>query len=96
MAVPKADNKNIRFRPFFYSPHHFLFLMSPIFIGKFIEEELRSQDRSVVWFANKLSCNRTNVYKIFHRASIDTELLLRISNVLKRNFFDVYTDRLSV
>ena len=65
--------------------------MSQIFIGKLIEEELRSQDRSVVWFANKLSCNRTNVYKIFHRASIDTELLLRISNVLKRNFFDVYT-----
>ncbi len=64
--------------------------MSQIFIGKLIEEELRSQDRSVVWFANKLSCNRTN------RASIDTELLLRISNVLKRNFFDVYTDRLSV
>ena len=63
--------------------------MSQIFIGKLIEEELRSQDRSVVWFANKLRCNRTNVYKIFHRASIDTELLLRISNVLKRNFFDV-------
>ena len=26
--------------------------MSQIFIGKLIEEELRSQDRSVVWFAN--------------------------------------------
>ncbi|MCC8071243.1 MAG: XRE family transcriptional regulator [Bacteroidales bacterium] len=70
--------------------------MSQICIGKLIEEELRSQDRSVVWLATKLQCNRTNVYKIFHRDSIDSELLLKISNVLKRNFFDIYTDRLDI
>lgn len=70
--------------------------MSKIFIGKLIEEELRSQDRSVVWLAGQLSCNRTNIYKIFHRASIDTELLLKISNILKRNFFDNYTERLDI
>lgn len=68
--------------------------MSQIFIGKLIEEELRSQDRSVVWLAAKLDCNRTNIYKIFHRPSIDAELLLRISNALGRNFFTLYTDRL--
>lgn len=70
--------------------------MNQIFIGKLIEEELRHQDRSVVWLADKLNCNRTNVYKIFRRPSIDTELLLRISNILKRNFFDSYTDRLDL
>lgn len=70
--------------------------MNQIFIGKLIEEELRNQDRSVVWLADKLNCNRTNVYKIFRRPSIDTELLLRISNILKRNFFDNYTDRLDL
>ena len=42
--------------------------MSQIFIGKLIEEELRSQDRSVVWFANKLSCNRTK-YAVTARMS---------------------------
>lgn len=68
--------------------------MKQVFIGKFIEEELRRQERSVVWFARKLECNRTNVYKIFHRASIDTELLLKISNVLNHNFFQHYTTRL--
>lgn len=68
--------------------------MSQIFIGKLIEEELRSQDCSVVWLAGKLDCNRTNIYKIFHRSSIDAELLLRISNALGRNFFTLYTDRL--
>jgi hypothetical protein len=68
--------------------------MTQILIGKLIEEELRSQDRSVVWLAAKLQCNRTNIYKIFRRDSIDAELLLRISNVLRRNFFTLYTDRL--
>lgn len=68
--------------------------MSQIFIGKCIEDELRRQERSVVWLARKLNCNRTNVYKIFHRASVDSELLLKISNVLKVNFFQQYIDHL--
>lgn len=68
--------------------------MSQIFIGKIIEEELRNQERSVVWLSRKLNCNRTNVYKIFNRTSIDTELLLNISIILKRNFFEPYTSQL--
>lgn len=68
--------------------------MSQIFIGKSIERELRAQERSVVWLARKLNCNRTNIYKIFNRSTIDTELLLKISNVLQRNFFEEYTNRL--
>lgn len=59
-------------------------------IGKLIEEELRRQERSVSWFAKKLYCDRTNVYSIFKRPSIDTELLLRISIILNRNFFSYY------
>lgn len=68
--------------------------MSQIFIGKIIEGELRNQERSVVWLSRKLNCNRTNVYKIFNRTSIDTELLLKISNILKRDFFEPYTSRI--
>ncbi|MDE7025354.1 MAG: XRE family transcriptional regulator [Paramuribaculum sp.] len=68
--------------------------MNQVFIGKSIEQELRLQERSVVWLARKLNCNRTNVYKIFNRTTIDTELLLKISNVLQRNFFEEYTCRL--
>lgn len=63
-----------------------------IHIGKIIEEEFRRQERSVSWFASKLCCDRSNVYSIFRRSSIDTDLLLRISNVLGRNFFEVYMD----
>lgn len=61
-----------------------------IHIGKLIEEELRRQERSVNWFAKKLYCDRTNVYSIFKRPSIDAELLFRISIILDNNFFSYY------
>ena len=47
-----------------------------VHIGKQIEEELRRQERSVTWFAKQLCCERTNVYSIFKRESIDTYLFL--------------------
>lgn len=65
-----------------------------IHIGKIIESELHRQERSVTWFANKLYCDRTNIYKIFKRGSIDSDLLLRISNVLNHNFFNYYLNEL--
>lgn len=68
--------------------------MTTIFIGKLIQEELRVQQKSVVWLARELGCNRTNIYKIFNRRSIDAELLLRISRVLGRNFFEPYIEHL--
>ncbi len=61
-----------------------------IHIGKLIEAELRRQERTVSWFARKLYCERTNVYDIFKRRSIDTDMLLRISFVLHHNFFRYY------
>lgn len=48
----------------------------------------------MTWFANKLYCERTNVYSIFKRESIDTTLLLRISEILHHNFFDYYIKEL--
>ena len=59
-------------------------------IGEHIKSELQRQERTVVWFARKLSCNRQNVYDIFRRNTIDTELLLRISLALHTNFFELY------
>ena len=61
-----------------------------IHIGKLIEEELHRQERSVSWFARHLYCERTNVYHIFKRQSIDTALLLRISQLLRHDFFAYY------
>ncbi len=42
---------------------------------------------TVTWFALQLNCDRRNIYNIFARQSLDTELLMRISKILKFNFF---------
>jgi hypothetical protein len=57
-------------------------------IGKLIEKEFKKQNRSVTWFARNLFCDRTNVYSIFRRESIDTELLKKVSVILEHNFFE--------
>lgn len=61
-------------------------------IGKLIKEELERQERSVTWFAKKLSCHRTNVYDIFARDNIDMTLLIRISRILNHNFLKDISD----
>ena len=61
-----------------------------IHIGKEIKTELLRQERGVSWLAEKLHCDRTNVYDIFKREGIDTRLLERISIILHRNFFALY------
>ena len=65
---------------------------SGMHIGNLIKQQLEEQGRSVVWFARKLSYSRTNVYKIFEKPSIDTNLLLRISSILNYDFFKHYTE----
>lgn len=58
-----------------------------IFIGPLIKAELERQERSISWFARKIGCDRSTVYRIFQRASIDTQLLTTISDVLNHDFF---------
>lgn len=66
--------------PFFFMVH----------IGKLIELEMQRQGRTVSWLASKLFYERTNIYSIFKRESIDSQLLLRISKLLNHNFFKYY------
>lgn len=68
---------------------------SDIHIGQLIKDELERQERSVSWFARKLYCDRSNIYKIFKRSTIDTELLMRISVVLNHDFFSDYIEALA-
>ena len=56
-------------------------------IGKHVEEILRKQGRSASWLASQIPCERTNVYNIFKRKSLDVRLLMRISVVLEHDFF---------
>lgn len=57
-------------------------------LGKLIQTELARQERTPIWLARKICCDRTNVHKIFRRASLDTVLLARISRALEHNFFE--------
>ena len=67
-----------------------------VHIGSLIEQELRRQGRTVTWFADMLHCDRTNVYKIFKKQSIDTALLEKISTILQHNFFLYFIDKQEV
>jgi len=58
-----------------------------IHIGCLIKNKLKQEGRSASWLAKKIHCNRTNVYKIFEKPSIDTVLLQRIASALKTDLF---------
>jgi len=57
-------------------------------------EELTAQERTPAWLAKKLYCDRSNIYKLLKKQSLDTELLRRISVILQRDFFSVYSDEM--
>ncbi len=63
-------------------------------IGERIRRRLDEQNETVVWLSRQLSCSRTNVYKIFEKSNLDTGLLMRISTILKYDFFKLYSEEL--
>ena len=62
-------------------------------IGKQIKAILKQQNKSVSWLARELNTNRTYVYRIFKKRSIDTEVLRHISMILKHDFFKIYSEK---
>ncbi len=60
--------------------------MGYIHIGRMIQAELRAQGRTVTWFANAIHRERSDVYKMFKRPSVDLEMLVRISKLLHHDF----------
>jgi hypothetical protein len=60
-------------------------------IGHLVQEQLRKDKRSVGWLSREIGCTRNHVYKIFNKASMDSDLLLRISISMNFNFFQYYT-----
>lgn len=51
---------------------------------------MKEQGRSASWLARQLCCDRTNIYKIYNKKSIDTDVLQKISDLLGYNFFELY------
>ena len=56
-------------------------------IGHLIKAELRKQGRSITWLAAQLGYSRQNMYKLFERKWIYTDLLLKICGILDHDFF---------
>ena len=63
-------------------------------IGKLIEKEVRKQNLSIAEFGRRINKVRASVYHIFRSASVDSELLLVISLVLKKDYFAPYVAKL--
>lgn len=87
LAMPSGRIAKVTPRLFIYV------MMKPI--GILIKEELLAQERSVAWFARKIHLDRSNVYRLFQKNSVDTDLLRRISQVLGRDFFAAYSEEIS-
>ena len=60
-------------------------------IGEMIRQFVRERKLTGSWLAARLGCDRTNVYKMFKKPTIDTQLLLRISLILGFDFFTLYS-----
>jgi transcriptional regulator with XRE-family HTH domain len=63
--------------------------MSPT-IGEKIKNIFDAKEMKLKDFAEEIGVARQNVYRIFGKDSIDTELLTKISSVLEHDFFQYY------
>ncbi len=68
--------------------------MEKVNIGQAIREEMDRTGRTVTWLSKQLGTNRMACYRIFNSFSIDTQMLFRISVLLGRDFFALYSDSL--
>ena len=57
-------------------------------IGHMVKSVFDESGLSVAEFARRIHCERTNVYKIFNRQSVDVEILVKISDALEHNFLE--------
>lgn len=65
--------------------------MQEINIGELIKTVLANKGITVTEFAKRINKSRENIYSIFSRKSIDTDLLAKISEVLEYDFFRHYS-----
>lgn len=63
-----------------------------IHIGSLIEKRLKDRGCSVTWLAKKINYERTNIYGIFKRDTIDVKRLYEVSEALEYDFFEVVRD----
>ncbi|MDR2409463.1 MAG: helix-turn-helix domain-containing protein [Bacteroidales bacterium] len=62
--------------------------MKNIHIGNIIKQKLAESSMTIKEFADKINCDRTTVYDIFKRKSVDVERLIKISQALNFDFIN--------
>lgn len=67
-----------------------------IHLGNMIKRELKTQGRSVSWLARTIHMERSSIYKIFERNSLDVGLLIRISLVMDHDFLMDVSNKMRV
>ena len=67
-----------------------------IHIGEMIRAAMKNEGRSTQWLAEQLHCNRSNIYKIYKRTSINTELLQHIERILQVDLFVYYSKKRNI
>lgn len=67
-------------------------MTNKIDIGQEIKKEMKRQNFGVTKMSKELGTNKKRIYRIFAKNSIDTELLFKVSIVLKHDFFKLYSD----
>jgi predicted transcriptional regulator len=62
--------------------------MKDIHIGSIIKQKLAESSMTIKEFSNRINCDRTTVYDILKRKSIDIDRLIQISRVLNYDFIN--------
>ncbi|OJU49708.1 MAG: hypothetical protein BGN96_10600 [Bacteroidales bacterium 45-6] len=65
-------------------------------IGQIIRERVDAVNMEVTVFAKAINKERSNVYDIFKRDSIDTSLLKKIGQVLDYDFFQHFIEKKTI
>ncbi len=65
-----------------------------IHIGTIIRNELRRQGHTNEWLAEQIGTSPRNMWRVYSRPSIDTQLLFSICKALHSNLFIYYIHEL--
>lgn len=58
-----------------------------IHVGRMLEKEMLRQEKKVTWLAREVNREKSSIYKMFARNTLDVWMLIRISQLLKHDFF---------
>ncbi|MDR2836487.1 MAG: XRE family transcriptional regulator [Bacteroidales bacterium] len=66
--------------------------MNEVYIGNIIKQKLKENGRSITWLAKKIYADPSNFSRNLKENKVDIEQLLKISKLLKVDFFAYYSE----